>query len=220
MDALLKGRTGVLLPEYKGGDGQEMTVRVARDGSLVVVRQDIAWVMEGRVFGANMGVLTTPLTFLVYAANRPDAWLRVPDRTIIIPLYVGVTLEDAAGTDTEVRLSFCQNDIGNGTSTAAAAGPLNMRSDALFTSNVVARNLATADTTAETNPLEIKRWTYGIAEGTGNDARERHWSANEDGVPPTIVGPGSLIVYVAATTTQATGFVQVVWAEFGEHMLS
>ena len=52
---------------------------------------------EGRVFVANMGSVTTPITFLVTAANRPDAWIRVPSGTTIIPISVHVTLEARLG---------------------------------------------------------------------------------------------------------------------------
>lgn len=191
--------------------------RGTRDGAPSVIDWATARSMEGRVFGANMGSLTTPLTFLVYGANRPDAWLRVPDATAIIPLYVNVALEDAAGTDTEIFIIVAANDIGNGTSTAATAGPVSWRTDAPVTSAVTARHLATADTTAATTPIEVFRTTYGSAEGTGNDARNVLWAPR---VPPVLMGPASLIVYVAATTTQATGFVQFAWVEVPENMFS
>ena len=211
-------RTLVQNTPARGGNSTWVAARSTPDGAQYVAPWQAALAIEGRLFGSNHGVLTTPLTFLVYAANRPDAWVRVPDATAIFPLSVAVILEDAAGTDTEVRVSIAQNDIGNGTSTAST-GPLNLRTDAPVTSNCVVRHLATGDTTAETNPFEIYRAEYGTAEAASTGP-QAIWTADKAGFYPLIIGAGSLIVYVAATTTQATGFVQCVWAEFTESSLA
>ena len=63
-------------------------LRGLRDGSLSMADLLQVLIMEGRGFVATMGSVTTPLTFLVTAANRPDAWLRVPSGSAIIPLAV------------------------------------------------------------------------------------------------------------------------------------
>src|SRR5581483_8496832 len=111
--------------------------------------------MAGKVFSANFGSVATPLTFKAQAANRPDAWIRVPSGTIIIPLKEDIVFETMAGTVTTVDVREAQNDIGNGTSAAATVPPQSLRTDAPSASLCTARQLATADTTAETNPISL-----------------------------------------------------------------
>lgn len=197
-------------------EGAQLQLRGLRDGALITAGWYDALAMEGRVFAATMGSVTTPLTFLITAANRPDAWIRVPDGTMIVPLTVCVVLEDFAGTDTEIDLRIAQNDIGNGTSTAATVGPLSLRTDAPVTSNCVARQLATADTTAETNPLTIYRHQVSTANAAGNDAAGQLIITRDMMGYPVLVGPSTIEVFIAATTTQATGYVVFTWGEFPE----
>lgn len=185
-------------------------LRGLRDGTISMADLLQVLIMEGRGYVATMGSVTTPLTFLVTAANRPDAWLRVPSGTAIIPLAVETVLESAAGTATEIDVRLAQNDIGNGTSSAATAGPFNLRSDAPRSSLVTPRQLATGDTTAETNPVTLHRRCFPLAQASGLGPYEDFWLPTPG---PILIGPATLEVYVAATTTQATGFVTFCWVE-------
>lgn len=197
-------------------EGAQLQLRGTRDGALFVADWMEALALEGRAFSANMGSVTTPLTFLVTAANRPDAWIRVPDGTMIVPTHCVVVLEAFAGTVTEIDVRIAQNDIGNGTSSAADVGPRALRTDAPITSNCVARQLATVDTTAETNPLSVWRRTMPTANAAGNDLAGSVSISREMMGYPVLVGPSTWEVFVAATTTQATGFVIFHWLEFAE----
>ena len=185
-------------------------MRGLRDGSLSMADFLEVMIMEGRGYVANMGSVTTPLTFLATAANRPDAWLRVPSGTAILPLAVETILESAAGTATEIDIRMAQNDIGNGTSSAATVGPLPLRSDAPRTSNVTPRQLATGDTTAETNPVSLHRRCFPLAQATGLVPYEDFWTPRPMAI---LVGPATLEVFIAGTTNQATGFVLFRWLE-------
>ena len=200
----------------RSSEGTQLQLRGSRDGALFVADWYDAHAMEGRVFSANMGGVTTPLTFLITLANRPDAWIRVPDGTMILPLSAHVVLEDYAGTDTEIDMRIAQNDIGNGTSSAATVGPVSMRTDAPVTSNCVARQLATGDATAETNPMTIWRAEVSTANAAGNDAAGFHHITRAEMGYPVLVGPSTWELFVAATTTQATGYVIMTWVEFPE----
>lgn len=201
-----------VIPAVDTADGAWLAVQGYREGSISAVDFFQRMATAGRLFGAEMGTVTTPLTFLASAANRPDAWIRVPSGTAIIPVYAGVTLESAAGTVTEIDVRICRNDIGNGTSSAASVGPLALRTDAPNgAGNCTARQLATADTTAETSPLSIYRRTYARADEAGID-----WRGIEKdfrGKAPLLIGAATWEIFVAATTTQATGFVLMQWVE-------
>ena len=202
-----KANTNTLLP---AGNAVDRAIEVTRDGSLFVADYKLKLALQGRVFVVNAGTVTTPLTFLVTAANRPDVVLRVPSGTTVMPLVVETVLEAAAGTATELDVRMASNDIGSGTSSAASVGPLNLRSDGPVTSAVTARQLYTADATAETTPISLHRKTWPLAQATGLEPYVDYWMPD---VPPILVGPASLAIYIAATTTQATGFVQILFAE-------
>lgn len=205
-------------PPRQTSDNHQMNQRGLRDGSAVIANQIEALAQEGRVFVANMGTVTTPITFLATAANRPDTWIRVPSGTAIIPISCVVAFEAAAGTDTEIDVRIANNDIGNGTSSAADIGPLSTRNDGPVTSGCTARQLATGDTTAETAPRSIYRREFSVAEGTSSDFYvevERQLMGY-----PILIGPATWEVYIAATTTQAVGFVVMTWAEVPSTMFS
>lgn len=198
-------------------DGNNIRHRGLRDGSAIMADLFDALGMEGRIFVANMGTVTTPITFLVTAANRPDAWIRVPANTAILPILVNVSLEAAAGTDTEIDVRAANNDIGNGTSSAADIGPLSTRNDGPVTSACTARQLATGDTTAETTPRSLYRYEFSVAEGTSSDF---HVDVPRSLMGyPCLVGPATWEVFIAATSTQAIGYVVMTWAEIPSSMI-
>ena len=211
--------TGVV-PGRVTADAQWVGARGTRDGAQYVASWLEALALEGRMFHANMGTVTTPITFLVTAANRPDAWVRVPSGTTILPVKVNVALEAFAGTATELDIRTAENDIGNGTSTAAAVGPQRAHTAGTITSNCTARQLATGDTTAETSPISIYRRTIPTADAAGNDLAGSILVTREEMGYPVLVGPATLELFIAATTTQATGFVIVTWAEVPSNSLT
>ena len=214
-------RTLVQNTPSRGSASTWVAARSTPDGALYTASWLNALAIEGRVFVTNAGQSTTPLTFTAFSVNQPIFALRVPDATVLLLAHLLVDLEDVAGTDTEIIGEFTQNDIGNGTSAAATAGPISTRTDAPVTANVVARQLYTADATAGTNRMEFFRATYGIAEGTaGRGPTFVEWKVGDVGYSPVLVGTASVKAHVSATTTQATGFVIAVHAELPESSLA
>lgn len=194
-------------------EGLKVAVRAWRDGTLGFAEFRDIMAMEGRVFAANFGTVATQLTFLAQAANRPDWWVRVPSGTVVIPIFFSVSLGAFAGTVTTVSSRIAQNDIGNGTSSAASIGPLSTNTAAPITALTTARQLATGDTTAETNPLEIYKQTINTANAAGNDAAGTIRVKRDEMCNPILVGPGTWEGFIWATTTQATGYVVASWIE-------
>src|SRR3990167_3502936 len=98
-------------------------LRATPDGALYTAELGLSTGIEGRTFAAHMGQITTPLTTAVTTAlsnTTPHAWVRVPDGTVIIPIYARITFEGSgATTQGEISIWIAQNDIGNGTSSAA-----------------------------------------------------------------------------------------------------
>ena len=193
------------------GNAAKRAVEVTRDGAQFVANYEAKFGMMGRIFVVSFGSVTTPLTFLVTADKRPDWALRVPSGTTLIPISVETVLEAAAGTLTEIDIRIAQNDIGSGSSSAATVGPISTRTDQPVTSLVVARQLYTGDATAETNPVSVHRQTFPLAQSSGLIPYSDYWRPVFGSI--LVVGAGTLEGFVAATSTQATGFVVAMFAE-------
>lgn len=210
-ETLLKSRTGRVATARNA----EAFLRLGPGGEAVALPFHVVSAMEGRVFGCNFGKDTTPINWAktAYDEDQPQAVLRVPSGIVVIPLFVGVTLEDSAGTDTEIILGFCQNDIGNGTSNAATIGPVQFHGANSRTSSAVPRQEYTANSSALTNKVELLRRVYPFADATTDPFKEFLWSYLTHPVPD-LKGPSSLILWIAGAVTAPQGFAQMVWSEF------
>lgn len=210
-------RVGALSPSRETSDGQtDKYFRVNRDGSLYTVDYFESLAEQGRVFASDHGTLTTPLTFLALASLRPDAVLRNPAASGVFakPMRIKVVLEAAAGTVTECEVRLTKADPGNGTSTAASQGPISTRTDSGVVAACVPRHLYTGDSAAESSPVTLWRSVYSFVQATaeGNDPLGFEITREMMGYP-TLDENSGLLVYVSATSTQATGFVVMQWAE-------
>lgn len=210
-ETLLKSRTG----RQATARNAEGFLRLGPGCEVIGLPWHVASAMEGRVFAANFGKDTTPIDWAktAYDEDQPQAVLRVPSSIVVVPLFVGVTLEDSAGTNTEMILGMSQNDIGNGTSTAATIGPVQLHGANNRTSNAVPRQEYTANSTALTNKIELLRRVYAFVDATTDPFKEFLWSYLTHPVP-ILKGPASLILWIDGTGTSAQGFAQMVWAEF------
>lgn len=191
------------------GNGANVGVTGTRDGAIYVADYIQALAMEGRLFSVSHGTITTPITFLAYAVKRPVFALDVPAGTAVIPTKIEVYLEAAAGTVTEIVAGTVGNILGAGTSTALT--PVSTRTDRPVTTGCSAYGNYTADSAAFTNDVEFWRTGTPIAAAAGVPNLFT-WKVS-DGNPQVLVGASGLYLFVAATTTQATGFVNVTFAE-------
>lgn len=195
-------------------EGQPIALRANRQGSLITTDTILQWVLEGRVFHTQQGNAVTPLDFAetAYDEDQPQFALRVPKATTVLPLTIDVNLQDQAGTDTHIAVSTAQNDIGNGTSTAATITP--MRTDAPRASKCFARSLYTGNASAATGLIEIARVLDPFAAAQGHGILGFHWSVRTAAAIPLLVGPATLQWHVVATTTAPQGFSELIFAEF------
>ena len=183
-----------------GGEASTPDPRVNRQGSAVVIDQYLQWSIEGRMFVASAGTETTPLTALAYDQDQPEFVLSVPTGTSVVVENITVDTEGSTGTAKEVIIWRVTNNVGNGTSAAATEGRTNLRSDSPKGSLAVPRQLYTANIT-QTDYKEIWRKSTTIA----SIAPFTYEYAPRS--PLIIVGPGSVGVQFAATTTQPTLFL-------------
>ena len=190
-------------------DGKYKDLNLTRLGELVVVRQGVAAGFEGRLYVANFGSVTTPLATAAttaIAAQRPMAWLRVPATAAILPLYCGIVVESTGiTTQGEIAVAVTSNDVGNGTSTAATTAPTSLNPRVSIASAVTARQLATADVTAETNYLELQRYSFAAS------AVNQQFNWEPDEWLPPLPGAASFAVYIGGNAVNF--FCQMVWIE-------
>lgn len=200
-------------PAVATADGGYSVVQGFREGTISTTTFYERMAAAGRVMIANFGTVATQLTFLAQAANRPDFWIRVPAGTTVLPLSCSIALGASAGTVTTMSLRHAQNDIGNGTSSAASIGPISGRTDVPYASLVTARQLATADTTGETNPVEEWKHVTITASAAGNDSLANVTVDRQDLGYPYLVGAATWEGFIWATSTQATGYAIMQWIE-------
>ncbi len=195
-------------------DGRPIDLRATRDGSPFSAGWFTALSLEGRVFAANGGTDTSPITFAgAYDADGADFTIDVPAGTTIIPITVEVNLQTTGASLFEVIM------LASRTLTAVVTGttvtPVALRTDAPISTNTTVRSAVNAGAMTDPNTTgayEFYRSGYPTDPDVAGNPNPRYaFSALREGVAPVIVGPGSLVVYAAGTS--GTGFITAVWAE-------
>jgi hypothetical protein len=224
--------------------GDDLLLRGTRDGAMVTVPWLLALAIEGRVFGANMGVDVTAYDADTSAGTpallvqQPSFGLDVPDGTACIPLSIIVQILTHTGT-TENFLEICAGVapsatlLGAGTSTPLTSIP--MRTDGVIASNCTARGPYTANAAVDipgaVGYLEFFRSGYqddidvaSMAPGNlhlNEGAAHHEWSALDKGMAPVLVGSGAYVIFTSSTSDDGviTGFLTTTWVELAESVV-
>ena len=191
---------------------------ITQDGALYVAQYALAASIEGRLMGCHFGTLTTPLATAAttaIATLRPQAHVRVPDGTAIIPLAVNILVETSgATTQGEIAIATTTVDPGDGTGAAGTQQPVGLNTARPVTSNCTTRQLMTGDITAETGLLELKRFTFAA----DTDNQDFTWNAMQSLVVPILRGPAGLLVYIGGNAVSF--YCQMQWIELTEASVS
>ena len=197
-------------------NSSQVAAHFDRQGNLIVVDLNENRAVAGKLFAANFGTLSTVIRLLGAGIvdRRPQAWIRVPLNTTIIPLLVEVEVELAGAAVFEMSVLQCSNDVGNGTSAAASIGPVNLNtrlgSDA---GQCAARQLASADVDVEVNAVELQMQTYA----SGVDNVRFRYNPRDSGIVSVLHGPATLALYGGGTDVDC--FVKIVWMEFNSALI-
>ena len=197
-----------------GSVGSVSSARLNKRQELVMMPWEFSLGVEGRLFIANRGVLTTPVaqTNITLTTLRPDMAVRVPSGTTIIPLRMEVYWEVTGAGVTEIMANVSSNDVGAGTSTAVTPVSLSPNSGR-GTACIVARDY-TADCAALTSGTEFYRDGYPTdPDVAGNPAVRFVWSYLLHGAVPVLRGPASLML-ATNNATSGSYFASISWAEF------
>ena len=219
--ALIKGKGRQTSAVEIVSEGADAFLRMLRDGTISAANWLTLNALEGRMFVANGGVGTTPITFAgAYDADAPDLYIYVPSGTTIIPVYIGVKYE-AVGTETELEAIALASRTGDSTATGTALTIKALRTDAPLASKCTATAAVGAagiddPNAAGANFYEFWRRGHPLKDTSASGENDRHeqvyeWKLAETLVPPGIVGPGALAIYAASQA--GTGFIEAIWLE-------
>ena len=217
----LKGKMSQSAYQLFGEGENYANIRVNRRGELVPSMDYNQLVIDGRVFGINMGTGDTEFPFVevAYDDDQPQIGIEIPDGICVVPLLFEIAVEAQAGTLNQYALACGQCDaLGAGTSTSMT--PVNMLTRGGKKTGCTVFNTATADITAnpasETNYFEFYRHIdkYATSDDETADNRPIRWSRYADGFGPIVKGPGFVVAYIYAGTTDAEGFLRLQWAEY------
>ena len=205
---------GVVENPTIGRQGDFLDLSLSRQGAQVTQDQVLAWAIAGRLFHAQQGDVATQLawTETAYDEDQPQFALTVPTGRTVIPVSLVLNIEDQAGTDNHYIWSTTTNSIGAGTSTSMTISP--MRTDAPHSSACSAYSLYTGNATAATGLIEVARWVDPFGAAAGTSPFQLAWDIKTASNIPVLVGPATLQAHIIATSTDAEGFGEYVWAEF------
>lgn len=207
------------VPTRVTSDGVFLSPQLTRDGAVVTADYLLARALEGKMFTANVGSASTPTSFAktAYDADQPQLVIDVPDNYLVIPTNIALSLEDSAGTDTEIMALHSSVNVGAGTSTAVT--PVNNLTGG-GASNASVYSLYTGNGTDPTTGTE--QWFfhdgYAFADATTDPKKRFEWSYKDN--PIAVRGTGSIVIYITGTTTAPAGYLTVSWIELPETMVS
>jgi hypothetical protein len=189
-------------------DGIQIPPRFGRGGENIVAQWRQFLGLEGRLFAANYGSGATGAAGATsFTDGAPVANLDVPTGIAVVFLELDVTITAMTGTVNILFLRQGSNNVGNGTSSAAAGGPTNLRSDQPFSSRCTARQVYTAAGNTQTNPVELWGWGSVVASPAQSPPPYIPEALN------VLIGPASIALYAVATTTAPSVKAVFKWAE-------
>ena len=194
----------------RASDGSQVAVKTDRQGVLAVSDRVRTAAMAGKLFVANFGSVTTPLSTpdAAIAARRPMTWLRIPSGKVVYIVRHTVTIEATGDTrQGEVALATSSNDVGDGTAADATALKNANPSRIASTPGTTGRQLSSNDCDVEADYSEFDRESFPLSSVN----LKFEWNANELGVLLPLVGDASFLCYIGGKVV--TFFAQTIFIE-------
>ena len=211
---------GSTVPTRLTADGGFISPRGLRDGTLAVAPWLEALALEGRVFLANSGTVTTPITFGAGAlvTTAPDLTQTVPVGTTVLPIEIRIYME-AYGTDAIFECLAATGTGGVVGSGGSAITPVSLRSDAPISNTTTIRGSDTSATYMTTNVAELfhegARFaitkTASSATVSAFDQNLFVWRRSSLWGGPVLYGAAQLMVF--AKSQAGAGFITYTYAQ-------
>ncbi len=194
-------------------------LRAARDGAPIVLPWHQALVMQGVVFGAQAGTVSTPIAgHAAIDADQPELAAYFATGVAVLPLSARLSMETGATTLAQggMLIAFSNINVGAGTSTAATAVNLNQLAITATSGAAAAAYTGNGtDPLTAGNFLDLARVSTIIDSDVagGSWPPTLKWSAMDDIIP--IMGLAcSFLAYGEAAAN--TLFGTLIWAELPE----
>ena len=195
----------------RASDSTPVALKADRQGVLSVNDRVRAAALAGKLFVANWGTVTAPLTGPATQAVtllRPSTWLRVPQGKTIYVVRHTVNIESSSNTTQgEVAIALASNDVGVGTSTAATSNRNANPSKLASTPGTIARANATQDVSVASDYIELDRFSFILSAVN----QKFEFDANKTGLLIPIVGDASFLCFVGGNAV--VFFAQTVYIE-------
>ena len=198
-----------------------VALRVNPRGELVTPDWFTQLVLDGRVFNASNAVQETDEAFVETGRGtnnvNPSLLVDAPSGTTIIPLEVIIDFGNTPGTSKDMVFTINTDDTTRYSSGGAAITPINMRKDDPNTSGCSVYSGSTQIVASANTDDDTIFCTMIEEEATPRTAVAGlplfFWTAKQY-IPPVLIGPASLLVFVtAATTNDQEMNWSVKWAE-------
>ena len=210
-------RTFVQQDAYRvGTEGGAVAVRANPRGEVVVPDWYTQLALDGRVYNISTSVQETG-DLLGESGGpgsnnvTPSILVDVPTGTTIIPIELTVMAEGTGTSGDWAVIRMSTDDTTRYSSGGASITPVNMRKDDPNTSSCSAYHGGTA-IVATANTDDDTIW-YEAIDTSAYLNKPVRWSARE-GVPPILIGPAALLVYVKVNNVDEEVLWSLKWAEF------
>jgi hypothetical protein len=206
----------------RDSDGALKGLRGTRDGSAIFANWVQSLILEGRGFGAGIGLLSAAEALpnaQVITTLRPTLWIDVPDGTAIVPFFAAFQVEDTGGDAAlEATLGLHGTAPGAGTSDSADYGPVALRSDAPIASNCSAYQEATGDVSSDPNVEVWRVWkSEDNAAAPATSAGDSfEWRPKRF---PVVVGAGGISLTIGGDLIPIVS-AQIQWVEIPESAIT
>ncbi len=226
----LQLKKGVTSVPRETADGTFMPARGNRDGALFTADWVMGLALEGRVFCANAGTYTTPISMSEGSAidnTEIDFLVEVPNGTTVIPISIDIYFE-VFGSNGALEIMA---SLGTGGTFAYTGGsavtPTNMRADAPHKSGcTIYTGMNNAVCTYHTvNVSEF--WRDGaqkaVTKTTATNSISNwdrvvySWSLKDKLAPPVAVGACDISIFMSGQAP--TAFVTFIYAELPTNQL-
>ena len=218
--AIIKGKGQQTTSVARVSEGADVYLKALRDGTMTMADWVAALSLEGRIFTANAGTATTPITFgsTGLSTTEFDFHVAVPSGSVIIPLDLRVEME-VFGTSyiTEIVMQSGKGSVvGAGTSITPVCSNTNTGRTSSCTITAAATTSSGTAFTSENKEIFRAGYVLSVTPATagasgGTLPTVFTWRAKDSGILD-VVGPSAQIG-IWASSQAGTGFICLKYAE-------
>lgn len=173
----------------------------------------LEWVLSGHAYQISNAAAETATAATTSGGTNlstPFLYVGVPSGTTIVPLEIRLTQGGSVANDAFTVIVIAENAAAY-SSGGTAITPDNLRTDAPNSSVCTCYSGATITAPDDDRALFAGIYSQNVADPDHSD-ESFFWTAR-NGVPPVIVGAGSLLIYAYVATTAPSLYFRVVWLE-------